>query len=105
MLPAGAAPLILAGHDHLQRTVRLPAGRLVVNPGSVGLPAYTDDTPHPHAMEAGTPHARYAILHSSPEGWQVEHVRLDYDWDAAARTADRNRSPDWAHWLRTGRVA
>ena len=38
-----SAPLILCGHTHISRTVSLGDGRLVVNPGSVGLPAYEDD--------------------------------------------------------------
>ena len=37
---------------------------LVVNPGSIGMPAYTDDNPVPHAIETGTPHARYAVGHA-----------------------------------------
>ena len=37
-------------------------GRLIVNPGSVGSPGYSDVNPFPHVIEAGTPDARYAIL-------------------------------------------
>jgi predicted phosphodiesterase len=43
-----SAPLILCGHAHIPRSVSLGDGRLVVNPGSVGLPAYEDDRPFPH---------------------------------------------------------
>jgi diadenosine tetraphosphatase ApaH/serine/threonine PP2A family protein phosphatase len=46
--------LMLCGHSHLQRDLRLSTGALVLNPGSVGYPAYDDDTPYPHVMEAGT---------------------------------------------------
>ncbi len=49
-------PLLLCGHTHLQRAMPLPTGATVVNLGSVGWPAYADDQPHPHVMEAGTPH-------------------------------------------------
>ncbi|MCU1607324.1 MAG: metallophosphoesterase, partial [Modestobacter sp.] len=59
--PFADTPLLLCGHTHLQRSMRLPTGALVLNPGSVGWPAYDDDHPHPHVMEAGTPHARYAV--------------------------------------------
>jgi hypothetical protein len=42
--------------------MQLTTGALVLNPGSVGWPAYNDDDhPYPHVMEAGTPHARYAV--------------------------------------------
>lgn len=95
--------VILCGHDHLPGEVRLSDGRLVVNPGSVGLQAYTDDDPHDHVVQTGSPHARYAILSDGEDGWQVEFVAVEYDWSVAAETADQNGRPDWAEWLRTGR--
>ena len=98
------ARLILCGHSHLSRTVQMPDGRLLVNPGSVGLPAYTDDSPYPHAMEAGSPHARYAIVSRSGASWQVEHRAVVYDWDTAAGVAAQNGRSDWAAWLRSGRA-
>lgn len=96
--------VVLCGHSHIARAVLLPGGRLVVNPGSIGLPAYSDDAPWPHAMEAGSPHARYAILEEMATGRRVEHVAVPYDWETAASTAQRNGRPDWAEWLRTGRA-
>jgi predicted phosphodiesterase len=98
-------PVILCGHDHVPASVRLPDGGLVVNPGSVGLPAYSDTYPRPHVMEAGTPHARYALLSRTPDGWKPEHVSVAYDWTAAAEAAEANGRPDWAAWLRTGRAS
>ncbi len=56
--------LILCGHTHIARAVRLADGRMIVNPGSVGSPGYRDVHPFPHVMEAGSPDARYAILES-----------------------------------------
>lgn len=99
------APLILCGHDHVPRTLRLPDGRLVVNPGSVGLPAYWDDMPHSHVMETGTPHARYAVIFRTKQGWMVTDRAVPYDWAAAAATARQNGRPDWAIWLETGRAS
>jgi len=96
------AHLILCGHTHVAGAVHLPNGPFIVNPGSVGLPAYTDDAPHPHAMEAGTPHARYAILTSTGDHWNAELIALEYDWESAAAQAARHHRPDWAHALRTG---
>jgi putative phosphoesterase len=98
------AGLILCGHTHLPRSVRLADGRLVVNPGSVGLQAYDWDRPRPHVMEAGTPHARYAILEPGAHGWSVTHVALAYDWESAARAAERRDRPEWAYALRHGRM-
>ncbi len=96
------AQLILCAHTHVPGQVKLDDGRLIVNPGSVGLQAYTDDAPFPHVMEAGTPHARYAVLTEQDGEWHVEQVALTYDSESVARQAERNRRPDWAIALRTG---
>ncbi|MRV75515.1 metallophosphoesterase [Duganella sp. FT92W] len=102
---AGAeAPLVLCGHTHVPRAVQLEDGRLIVNPGSVGLQAYDDDMPYPHVVENGTPHARYALLEKGDAGWRVELVAVPYDFRAAAELAERNGRPDWAVALRTGRM-
>ncbi len=55
--------VFLCGHDHIPRIVYLPDGKMIIDAGSVGLPAYTDDFPFPHAMETYTPHARYSIIY------------------------------------------
>ena len=98
------AAVILCGHTHLARSVRLADGRLIVNPGSVGLPAYDDDRPFPHVVESGTPHARYAVITRAEGRWSVELIMVDYDWETAARDAAAHGRPDWAQALRTGRV-
>ena len=98
------APLILCGHSHLPRVVRLGTGQLIVNPGSVGIQAYLGHDPGPHAVEVGSPHARYAILESTPWGWKADLVAVPYDWDEAARLAARNGREDWARALATGFV-
>lgn len=92
--------LVLAGHSHHQGLA--VCGRItVVNPGSVGLPAYDDDAP-PHAMASGSPHARYALVSPSPAGWDVRFMTVAYDWERAARLAQANGRSDWARWLATG---
>jgi hypothetical protein len=78
--------------------------RMIVNPGSVGLPAYDDDRPHPHLVESGSPHARYAILSKEGDGWAAELLSVEYDWEQAARDAEANGRTDWSRALRTGRV-
>lgn len=105
-LLAGVPQLVvLCGHSHVPRVVQLRDGRLVVNCGSVGLPAYHDDEPVPHEMETGSPHARYAILEERAAGWCIQDVVVPYDCEAAARAAEATGRPDWAAWLRTGRAA
>ena len=96
--------VILCGHTHVPRVLRLADGRLVVNPGSVGLQAYDDAHPHPHVIENASPHGRYALLTRRPAGWQVELRAVPYDHEAAARLAEANARPDWADALRTGFV-
>lgn len=93
---------VVCGHSHRPGTVYLPEGRVVANPGSVGLQAYTDDNPRPHAIENRTPHGRYCKVLANDEGIWIENFAVPYDWEAAARTALANNRPDWAEWLRTG---
>ena len=97
-----AEPLILCAHSHTAGVMRLITGRLVVNPGSVGCPAYTDDHPVPHVVQAGMPHARYSIVSQTADGWVVEPRQVSYDSTAAAEAASRNGREDWARWLLTG---
>jgi diadenosine tetraphosphatase ApaH/serine/threonine PP2A family protein phosphatase len=103
------ARLIACGHTHVPRMVQTRDGRVIVNPGSVGLQAYDDD--HPLAspdqpavyyVETGSPHASYAIVERIDQGWQVSFHRVAYDWESAAVCAERNRRPEWAYALRTG---
>lgn len=96
------APLIASGHTHVPRQVRLGAGVLLVNPGSVGLQTYGDNHPVAHKVENGTPEARYAIAESTAQGWQVEHITVPYDHESMALLAERRGRPEWAHALRTG---
>ena len=98
------ASLILCGHSHLQRAVQLADGRLVVNPGSVGLPAYEDIHPFPHKVENDTPHARYAIVERGKGGWDVAFHLVSYDWQQAARDARAKGRDDWSRALLTGRI-
>ena len=103
---AGSVPasLILCGHTHQPRVLRLPDKRIVVNPGSVGLPAYDDELPFKHYIESGSPHARYALIECDASSWKVQLRQVGYDHEAAARQAEANGRVDWADALRTGRV-
>lgn len=96
--------LIACGHSHLPRILWRDAGRIIVNPGSVGLQAYRSDEPFPHGMESGSPHARYAVVTRGEQGWLVELIAVPYDFQAASRCAAANGRPDWASRLLTGRV-
>jgi diadenosine tetraphosphatase ApaH/serine/threonine PP2A family protein phosphatase len=71
--------------------VRLKDGRLIVNPGSVGL-----------QINHGTPDAHYAILDRIGGEWRVQFRLLPYDREAAARAAEANGFPRWRAALMSG---
>ena len=101
------ATVFVCGHTHLQRVRRLGPGLLVVNPGSLGWPAYEDDMPAAHRVEAGTPEARYLILDQDdgdPCGWRATPRTIAYPYAVAAHLALANGRPDVARALTTGRV-
>lgn len=95
------ADVVACGHSHIPRVVH-HGGRLVVNPGSVGLPAYEHTGAHAHVSETGSPLARYALLEREAGRTRVVSIALPYDAEAAAARAEANGRPDWAHALRTG---
>jgi putative phosphoesterase len=95
------SPVMLCGHTHVQRIVEVDEDAVVINPGSVGLPAYKDEVPEPHVIESGSPHARYAILRYDTK-WTVELISVPYDSSHAAAQARKNNRPDWATALLTG---
>lgn len=97
-------PIVLCAHSHIPRSVYLPNGQLIINPGSVGLPAYSDDVPHPHCMESGSPHAKYVLLSKKEDQWMTEHILVPYNWHAAADCAYYNGREDWATCLLYGRI-
>ncbi|WP_107950811.1 metallophosphoesterase family protein [Lysinibacillus parviboronicapiens] len=94
--------VIVCGHSHIPRVVYLPNDKLVVNPGSVGLPAYLDELPIPHKMVSGSPHAKYTILEKMDNEWLVEQISVPYDWTSAANLALQNNRQDWFRALTSG---
>ncbi len=107
--PHTAASLIICGHTHVPRVVSVPSptgGHLItiVNPGSVGLPAYDDTHPYKHHIETGSPHARYAVAEQTAAGWRIDLRCVMYDFESMAHLAESRQRPDWVVALRTGRV-
>ena len=84
-------PVLLCGHTHVSRIVRLRDGRLVVNPGSVGL-----------QFNYGAPDARYAVLERYGGQWSASIRAVPYDFEAAAQQVIANGFPNWAEAIRTG---
>ncbi|MHB1104258.1 MAG: metallophosphoesterase family protein [Devosia sp.] len=84
-------PVLLCGHSHIARTLRLADGRLVVNPGSVGLP-----------LALGSPDARYAIIDRRGGDWMVDLRALPYNWKVVANQARVAGFENWAVAITTG---
>jgi putative phosphoesterase len=101
-LGTSQARLIACGHSHMPRLLRDAAGRLLLNPGSVGLPAYRDAYPYEHQIETGSTDARYAIAEKVNGQWQGQLLGVPYDFESAAQQAEKNQQPDWAFSLRSG---
>lgn len=84
-------PVLLCGHTHIPRAVRLADGRLIVNPGSVGL-----------QFNHGSPDARYATIELRNRRYFPSFHVVPYDHEAAARQAEANGFPNWRAVLMTG---
>ncbi len=84
-------PVMLCGHTHIARSVRLRDGRLVINPGAIGL-----------QLIHGSPDARYAIVERRNGQWLTDLRVVPYDRDEAARLAVANGFPLWREPLTTG---
>jgi len=91
LLDWAGADLLLLGHTHRPFAAEV-GGRWVVNPGAVGRP------------EGGDPRACYALLELGSRGRvRVEHVRVPYPVEAAARAIlDAGLPPAFADMLRCG---
>ena len=95
--------VILSGHTHMPCIVRLPDGRLLVNPGAVGCPAYLDDRiAPPFVAETGAPDARYAILDHVDGAWRASLHVVPYDSSAMIAMAKDKGANSWADALSTG---
>lgn len=104
LLHGQSSRAVMCGHTHIPRSVTTESGQLIVNPGSVGLPAYTDDEPVIHSMENYSPHASYAIIEEHGTGWTVQQIKISYDHQKAAAEAGKRHREDWVHFLTTGRA-
>lgn len=103
LLAGQRSKLICCGHTHVPRAVSLSSGQLIVNPGSVGLQAYTDDEPLVHSMENFTHHASYALVEKLNSQWLVQHIKVPYDYQLAINECKKRNRRDWMHFLSIGR--
>jgi len=96
--------IILCGHSHVNRVIYLSNGKIILNPGSVGLPAYLGSGEYSFSMESNTPHAKYAVVHADGKQINIEQVLCTYDWQKASEAAKKNGNEKWADFLLLGRM-
>lgn len=95
-------PIMLCGHSHIQRMVRLSDGRRVINPGSVGCHGFKDDRGDPYVSHVGSPAAAYAVLEKFHGDWIINFRQIPYDHMAMAEIAKSKGHHDWASALSSG---
>jgi len=95
--------IILCGHSHLPRLVNT-SEKIIINPGSVGCPAFDDDHPCYHKVSNYSYHARYCMVELYDKEIITHHIAVSYDHMKAADCAIRNGRSDWAKWLQSGRA-
>lgn len=104
LLSGQKSKIILCGHTHTPRCVQLSTEQIIINPGSVGLQAYSDDEPFKHSMENFSPKASYAILEQDKNlQWRTTFLKVNYDVNSAINAAQKQNRDDWVHFLSTGR--
>ena len=96
--------IILCGHSHVNRVVYLTNNKIILNPGSVGLPAYLGNGKYRFAMESMTPHAKYAIITVDDDTINIEQLNIEYDWNAASQLAKKHGNENTAKFLLYGRM-
>jgi putative phosphoesterase len=95
--------IVVCGHSHISKIIETD-NRLIINPGSIGLPAYDDDFPIYHKMQNFNPRANYAVIKILGTSVSIERISIEYDSERSARLAETNNRNDWARWIRTGMV-
>lgn len=98
-------PIMLCGHSHVSRVVRLSDGRHVLNPGSVGCPGFKDTRSTPYVMHTGNTAAAYAIIEQREGLWNFSFRHVPYDHMTMAELARSKGMLDWASALSGGWIS
>jgi len=95
--------MMLCGHTHQPRIARLPDGRMIVNPGAVGCPAYLDTSVSPHFIQqTGSPDARYAIISQTGDQWAADLIAVPYDPTQMVKLARDKKADSWVQAITSG---
>ena len=89
---------IAFGHSHLEKIMKIE-NQILINAGSVGLPAYSDNEP-PHKIETHNNYSKYIIVEDN----NVEICYIEYNYKSAAKKAMENNRPDWSKCIEYGRI-
>jgi putative phosphoesterase len=92
-----SATVLIGGHTHVQMT-RQHKGRLIINPGSVGMPF---EFPSPGEKMHMLRWAEYAIVDHTDRKLTVTLHRLPIDFDQLTKVARASGIPDVEYWLST----
>jgi predicted phosphodiesterase len=90
-------PLMLGGHTHVQ-LVRVVEGRLVVNPGSIGLAFRGLPLGE---LQLISPWAEYALIRIESERLSVDLRRARYDVEGMLRRTIDSGAPHAEWWAQT----
>jgi len=86
------------GHSHLERILTINE-KILINAGSVGLPAFSDDDPI-HNIETFNNFAKYVLINDQ----SIEIINVEYDHKSSCKRARDNNRNDWYVCLKNGRV-
>jgi putative phosphoesterase len=103
-LGATNPPMVLCGHSHIPNFIMASPTQFVLNPGSVGLPAFDAGTVDGVRVvsESGSPHARYAVLIDHGTHFDVEHHAITYNHRMAVERAREMNRHDYGLGLDRG---
>ena len=86
------------GHSHLERILTIN-DQILINAGSVGLPAFFDDIPE-HKIETYNNFTKYIVINDE----KIEICNIPYDYKSACKRAKENNRNDWSKYIENGRA-
>lgn len=95
---------VFCGHSHKARCINLSSKQIIMNPGSVGLQAFTSTNPCLHTIENLHNEATYIILEINQDKYNISLENVKYDYEKAINKAKLRDEQTWVHSLETGRV-
>jgi putative phosphoesterase len=95
MLGSQPAEYYIGGHTHIQM-MKQYNGRIIINPGSVGMPF--EHVPFPETGPRFLPYAEYGTLHFESGHFGIELRRVPLDLPRLRQSYFSSRMPDAMYW-------